>query len=250
MRLEIVSLGALHLFQLHGPEADAVVAVALAVALNPVLDTGAVVGCGVVAHGFRIGDDQGQSLGVLRGELAQQEPGCLENRHASDRRGRSAGKIKEPRHWLRSSRQLLRRSGATWIRAPSRSLMRSLLSQYQTPASPRRFVGFFGSGRRASRPALRITQLTSGWQRFCSQSFQPSMARSLLCLRKLSTPVFCATSGTEMEQLAMQIARQSRLLWIGEEFASELILPACGNLQDMHARNHESSCAASRFHAW
>jgi hypothetical protein len=29
----------------------------------------------------------------------------------------------------------------------------------------RRAVGFFGSGRRASRLALRITQPTSGWQR-------------------------------------------------------------------------------------
>lgn len=39
------------------PEADAVVLVALAVAFNPLFDTGAIVGCGVIAHGLRIGED-------------------------------------------------------------------------------------------------------------------------------------------------------------------------------------------------
>jgi hypothetical protein len=44
--------------------------------------------------------------------------------------------------------------------APSRPLMRSLLSQFQTPTTPRRAVGFFGSGRSPGRPSERITQLT------------------------------------------------------------------------------------------
>jgi len=39
-------------------------------------------------------------------------------------------------------------------------LMRSLLSQFQTPTAPRRAVGFFRSGRLTGRPALLITQST------------------------------------------------------------------------------------------
>jgi len=39
-------------------------------------------------------------------------------------------------------------------------LMRSLLSQFQTPTTPRRAVGFFRSGRLTGRPAVLITQST------------------------------------------------------------------------------------------
>src|SRR5579859_2811047 len=42
-------------------------------------------------------------------------------------------------------------------------LMRSLLSQSQTPTDPRRSVGFFRSGYLAGRPARLITQSTSDW---------------------------------------------------------------------------------------
>jgi len=71
----------LSLSQLHGPEADAVILVALAVAFNPLLDTGAIVGCGVIAHGFGIGEDLGESVGVLGSELAQEKTRSLEDRH-------------------------------------------------------------------------------------------------------------------------------------------------------------------------
>src|ERR1700731_5289449 len=47
--------------------------------------------------------------------------------------------------------------------APSRPSMRSLLSQFQTPTTPRRAVGFFRSGRLAGCPARLITQSTSDW---------------------------------------------------------------------------------------
>src|SRR6476469_5949715 len=51
-----------------------------------------------------------------------------------ERLERSASdKIKRLRHWLCSSCQLLRGSRATWRHAPSQPLMRSLLSQFQTP---------------------------------------------------------------------------------------------------------------------
>jgi hypothetical protein len=42
-------------------------------------------------------------------------------------------------------------------------LMRSPLSQSQTPTSPRRAVGFFRSGCPAGYPAELITQSTSDW---------------------------------------------------------------------------------------
>jgi hypothetical protein len=50
--------------------------------------------------------------------------------------------------------------------APSRPSMRSLLSQFQTPTTPRRAVGFFGSGRPLGRPNELITQLTLDWLLF------------------------------------------------------------------------------------
>jgi len=75
----VLNVGILRLLQLHCPEADAIVLVALAVAFNPLLDTGAIVWCGVIAHGFAIGEDQGESVGVLRSEFAQQEAGGLED---------------------------------------------------------------------------------------------------------------------------------------------------------------------------
>jgi len=40
-----------------------------------------------------------------------------------------------------------------------RPLMRSLLSQFQTPTTPRRAVGFFGSGSLPGHPSEPITQL-------------------------------------------------------------------------------------------
>src|SRR5712692_5974591 len=47
-------------------------------------------------------------------------------------------------------------------------LMRSLLSQSQTPAAPRRAVGFFRSGCSTGCPAGLITRPTSDWLRFIS----------------------------------------------------------------------------------
>src|SRR5713226_7515205 len=41
--------------------------------------------------------------------------------------------------------------------------MQSLLSQFQTPATPCRIAGFFGSGCPTGCPARRITQPTSDW---------------------------------------------------------------------------------------
>jgi hypothetical protein len=48
--------------------------------------------------------------------------------------------------------------------APSQPLMRSLLSQFQTPMAPRSTIGFFGSGCPADHSAGLITQPTSDWR--------------------------------------------------------------------------------------
>jgi hypothetical protein len=70
------------------------------------------------------------------------------------------------------------------------------LSQFQTPAPPRRAVGFFGSGRRASRPALRITQPTSDWPLFLKPTLSAIDTPRLVLQARLSTPVFCAPRGS------------------------------------------------------
>jgi hypothetical protein len=60
--------------------------------------------------------------------------------------------------WLTSS------SSSSSARFPSvRLRSRALLSQSRTPTEPRRSVGFFRSGRLASRLAWLITQSTSEW---------------------------------------------------------------------------------------
>jgi hypothetical protein len=58
--------------------------------------------------------------------------------------------------------------------APSRPLMRSLLSQFQTPTTPRRAVGFFGSGHSPGHPGELITQLNLDWLRFILALFVDS----------------------------------------------------------------------------
>ena len=59
--------------------------------------------------------------------------------------------------------------------APSRPLMRSLLSQFQTPTTPRRAVGFFGSGCSLSRPSRTDHPAYFGLANvYFGQPFQPS----------------------------------------------------------------------------
>src|ERR1700756_3044602 len=54
-----------------------------------------------------------------------------------------AEKWERLRHWLCSSRLLFAREPTAWIHAPSQPLMRSPLSQFQTPTPPRRVSRFF-----------------------------------------------------------------------------------------------------------
>ena len=122
--------------------------------------------------------------GVRQVELCSVSHGCVDVRRrafdlksegetgrkvAKNRRnclGKVRDKIKRLRHWLCSSCQLLRGSQAAWRHAPSQPLMRSLLSQFQTPTAPRRAVGFFGFGSPASCPADPDHPVYFGWPRF------------------------------------------------------------------------------------
>src|ERR1700691_2733530 len=67
--------------QLQSPKADAVLNVTLPVSRNPLLDSGAIVRSGIIAHGFRIGQNLSQSVGVFGDKFAQQQPWGLEDRH-------------------------------------------------------------------------------------------------------------------------------------------------------------------------
>src|SRR5438270_7444498 len=66
-------------------------------------------------------------------------------------------------------------------------LMRSLLSQSQTPTAPRSAVGFFRFGCLTGCPARLITQSTSGQQVLFRCPFQPSTEITLTERSKKST---------------------------------------------------------------
>jgi hypothetical protein len=87
----------------------------------------------------------------IKGEIAADRWKGLERRTSEKGKGRDLG------YALAASSC----EGAISVEyAPSRPSMRSLLSQFQTPTTPRRAVGFFGSGRSLGRPNELITQLT------------------------------------------------------------------------------------------
>src|SRR5581483_6277789 len=76
-------------------------------------------------------------------------------------------------------------------------LMRSLLSQFRTPTEPRRSVGFFGSGHRASRLARLITQSTLDWLILLCQPFRPSTNAKLPEYPEKSTQTIGAVDRAE-----------------------------------------------------
>jgi hypothetical protein len=103
--------------------------------------------------------------------------------------GKGGEKLKGLRHWLWSSRQLLRGSQTTWTHVPSQPSMRSLLSQFQTPTEPRRTVGFFGSGRSCGSPHLSGSLSLHRTGQLCfDQPFRPSTVAILSQNTKMSTP--------------------------------------------------------------
>jgi hypothetical protein len=72
-------------------------------------------------------------------------------------------------------------------------LMRSLLSQFQTPTTPRRAVGFFGSGRSPGHPSELITQLTLDWPLFIlANPFSRRRGKVKTVVRYLSMPLIGA----------------------------------------------------------
>jgi len=74
-------------------------------------------------------------------------------------------------------------------------LMRSLLSQSRTPTEPRRSVGFFRSGRLASRLAWLITQSTSDWLVLLCQPFDRRRRQSYQSNEKSQRKLMVQSAG-------------------------------------------------------
>jgi len=68
-------------FENHPPKADPVVFVPLAVAGNPLFDSGTIIGRGIVTHGFGITEDAGQSIRIFGSQFAQHQARCFKDRH-------------------------------------------------------------------------------------------------------------------------------------------------------------------------
>src|ERR1700757_3077157 len=95
----------------------------------------------------------------------------------------SAGKWERLRHWLCSSRLLFAREPTAWMHAPSQPLMRSPLSQFQTPTAPRRNSRFFRVRLLVRLPCRADHSAYFGLARFISPFFSAvdaDQAKSLL----------------------------------------------------------------------
>jgi hypothetical protein len=68
-------------FQKHGPEADPIILVALAIARDPLFDSGAIVGRRIVTHGLGIGEDVRKVRGIFWAQFAQAQAGCFNVGH-------------------------------------------------------------------------------------------------------------------------------------------------------------------------
>lgn len=68
-------------FQKHGPEADAIILVALAIARDPLFDSGAIVWRTIVAHSFRVREYARKVGGILGKEFAQGQAACFDVGH-------------------------------------------------------------------------------------------------------------------------------------------------------------------------
>jgi hypothetical protein len=80
------------------------------------------------------------------------------------------------------------------MHVPSRPLMRSLLSQFQTSTVPRRIGRFFRVWLPSELPRLANRSVYFGLATFYfRQPFQPSTCVTLTFAFILSTPAFCAT---------------------------------------------------------
>jgi hypothetical protein len=80
----LVKFGPSRLFQFHRPESNPVILIALSVACNPLLDSGAIIASGVLAHGFGIAQDPGHIMSIVGSEFAEEKPRGLEDWHHLD----------------------------------------------------------------------------------------------------------------------------------------------------------------------
>jgi hypothetical protein len=91
-------------------------------------------------------------------------------------------------------------------------LMRSLLSQSLTPTNPRRSVGFFRSGRLASRLARLITQSTSDWLSIIVPTLSTVDASKVTrVMRKVNAKFWCNDKLIYCENYKMQMVVREKL---------------------------------------
>src|SRR5271165_3280393 len=112
-------------------------------------------------------------------------------------------------------------------------LMRSLLSQSQTPTAPRRAVGFFRSGGLAGCPARLITQSTSGPQILFRCPFQPSTEITLTEKQKTSTQTIGAIAWGKL-----CITENANGCWVGSYPQVNRIVPVF--TQTLHSAGADS----------
>ena len=101
--------------------------------------------------------------------------------------------------------------------APSRPLMRSLLSQFQTPTTPRRAVGFFGSGCSLGRPSRTDHPAYFGLANvYFSQPFQPSTgAKVNTSLIIVNAAYWCKLRPKQLQTQRSQVVEQPVLIECG-----------------------------------
>src|SRR5579871_1646817 len=92
-------------------------------------------------------------------------------------------------------------------------LMRSLLSQFRTPTTPRRAVGFFRSGRLAGCPARLITQSTLDWLSIIVPTLSTVDASKVTrVMKKVNANYWCNGEVLSCEYRMSQISVQQKLI--------------------------------------
>src|SRR5271165_3054537 len=129
------------------------------------------------------------------------------------------------------------------MHVPSRPLMRSLLSQFQTPAVPRRSSRFFRVWLPTGLPRLADHSAYFGPATiYFRQPFQPSTGATLTFWVRMSTPAIGAMAGFRTGNSTAVNPLRFLPLLIGEEFRPRFAqhLPQCSRNIDACKVNHAS----------
>src|SRR5215469_1571428 len=126
------------LLQDHSPQPVSVVRVAQAVARDPLLDPRAIVGRGIVAHGFAIGEHTGKGIDIFWNEFTKHEARSFENHHETfwlAGRGGCRYVVGRSEYNLFRWRPRTLKSCATRFATTNTSITFSMLPRYPTPSS-------------------------------------------------------------------------------------------------------------------